>query len=296
MKSSTTQIITVTHISEVSLFRHDLSHFKVLKSMSSSALLLEHFFNRTWTESPQYLKEYNTQSSGLLMIVYFFMYPESTDPEETGLNSSHPKYLLIPYFKQLWFSGFTGTTQSNAKLRQPDSPISVYLLYVFRIYSWMLQIERGFLKTCSLLSKSSIQVHYQTEIYRLHPREVWATGCCLVLFIIFISTDSSWVANPTSRHPSDEGLLYSQRSNMILISPVQKSVTHPHQLLLSRCQGFTSQPEVHADLQISSNSFSLGSLVYHPTFDIQIPIFKFHVFTYRVLRQANWQRSCNYPV
>lgn len=65
-------------------------------------------------------------------------------PEETGLNSSHLKYLLIPYFKQLWFSGFTGTTQSNAKLRQPDSPIFVHLLYVFRIYYWMLQIERLF--------------------------------------------------------------------------------------------------------------------------------------------------------
>lgn len=78
------------------------------------------------------------------MILYFLMYPESMDPEETGLNSSHLKYLLIPYFKQLWFSGFA--TQSNAKLRQLDSPIFVYLLYVFRIYSWMLQIERGFPK------------------------------------------------------------------------------------------------------------------------------------------------------
>lgn len=142
MKSSATQIITVTHISEVSLFRHDLSHLKVLKSISSSALLLEHFFNRIWTESPQYLKEYNIQSSGLLMILYFFMYPESMDPEETGLNSSNLKYLLIPYFKQLWFSGLTRTTQSNTKLRQPDYPTFVYLLYVFRIYSWMLQIER----------------------------------------------------------------------------------------------------------------------------------------------------------
>lgn len=71
MKSSATQTITVTHISEVSLFRHDLSHLKVQKNMSSSALLLEHFFNRIWTESAQYLKEYNTQSSGLLMILYF---------------------------------------------------------------------------------------------------------------------------------------------------------------------------------------------------------------------------------
>lgn len=71
MKSSATQTITVTHISEVSLFRHDLSHLKVQKSMSSSVLLLEHFFNRIWTESAQYLKEYNAQSSGLLMILYF---------------------------------------------------------------------------------------------------------------------------------------------------------------------------------------------------------------------------------
>lgn len=147
MKLSATQIITVTHISEVSLFRHDLSHFKVLKSMSSSALLLEHFFNRIWTESPQYLKEYNNmQSSGLLTILYFFMYPESMDPEQTGLNSSHLKYLLIPYFKLLWFNGFTGTTQSNAKLRQPDSPIFVHLLHVFRIYSWMPGLKEIFWK------------------------------------------------------------------------------------------------------------------------------------------------------
>lgn len=34
------------------------------------------------------------------------MYPESMDPEETGLNSSHLKYLLIPYFKQLWIYWF----------------------------------------------------------------------------------------------------------------------------------------------------------------------------------------------
>lgn len=151
------------------------------------------------------------------------------------------------------------------------------------------QIERDFLKTCFLLSKSSIQVYYQT--FRVHPREVWAGSCCLTLLIVFISADfiSSDVraANPTSRHPSEEGLLYSQCSNMILISPVQKSVTHLHQLRVSRCQGFTSQTEVHADLQIFSISFSLGSLVYHPTFDIQIPIFKLNVFTYRVLHQAN---------
>lgn len=151
------------------------------------------------------------------------------------------------------------------------------------------RIERDFLKTCSLLSIRSIQVYYQT--FRVHPREVWAGSCCLILFIVFISAEliSSNVraANPTSRHPSDEGLPYSQRSNMILISPVQKSVTHLHQLLVSRCQGFTSQTEVHADLQIFSISFSLGSLVYHPTFDIQISVFKLHVFTYRVLHQAN---------
>lgn len=182
------------------------------------------------------------------------------DPEETGLNSGHLKYLLIPYFKQLWFSGFTGTTQSNAKLRQPDSPIFAHLLYVFRIYSWMLQIGRGFLKTCSLLSKSSIQLYYQTEITQAaHPERsglgvaVWF--CSLFLFLLI--PPAVRAANLTSRHPSDEGLLYSQCFNTILISPVQKSVTHPHQFLVPRCQGFTSQPEVHADLQISSNSFSL---------------------------------------
>lgn len=69
--------------------------------MSSTALVLGHFFKRIWTESPQYLKEYNIHSSGLLTVLYFLMYPESMAPEETGLNSSHLKYLLIPYFKQL---------------------------------------------------------------------------------------------------------------------------------------------------------------------------------------------------
>lgn len=85
------------------------------------------------------------------------------DPEKTGLNSSHLKYLLILYFKQLWFSGFTWTTQSNAKLRKPDLPNFVHVLYVLRIYSWRLQIETGFPKICSLPSKSSIQVYYRTE-------------------------------------------------------------------------------------------------------------------------------------
>lgn len=88
------------------------------------------------------------------------------DPEKTGLNSSHLKYLLILYFKQLWFSGFTWTTQSNAKLRKPDLPNFVHVLYVLRIYSWRLQIETGFPKICSLPSKSSIQVYYQTETTR----------------------------------------------------------------------------------------------------------------------------------
>lgn len=147
----------------------------------------------------------------------------------------------------------------------------------------MLQIERDFLKTCSLLSKSFIQVYYQTETHRLHLREIWAGGCCLILFIVFISagclSPDVRAANPTSRHPSDEGLQYSQCSNVTLISPVQKSV---NQLLVSRCQGFISQPEVHADLQISSN---------HSVWDLWCTtlhfIFKFHVFTYRVLCQRN---------
>lgn len=177
-------------------------------------------------------------------------------------------------------------------------------LYIYYMYSEFIigcfRLKDYFLKTCSLFSKNSIQVYHQAETHRLHPRQVWAGGCSLILFIVFISADfispDVRVANPTSRHPSDKGLQYSQRSNVTLVSPVQKPVTHLHQLLVSRCQGFTWQPEVHADLQITSNSFSLGSLVYHPTFDIQIPIFKFHVFTYRVLCQRNWQRSCNYPV
>lgn len=193
------------------------------------------------------------------------------DPEETGLNSSNLKYLLIPYFKQLWFSGLTRTTQNNTKLRQPDYPTFVYLLYVFRIYSWMLQIER--------FSKLAL---YYLRVPSRSTTKLKHTGCTpqgsglwvAVSFcsLFFISPD---VANPTSRHPSDEGLLYSQCSNVIPISPVQKSVTHLHQLLVSRCQSFTSQPEVHADLQIPSNSFSLISgvppYIWYSNSHIQIP-------------------------
>lgn len=169
-------------------------------------------------------------------------------------------------------------------------PNFVPVFYVLRIYSWRLQIETGFPKTCFLPSKSSIQFYHQTETTRAAHTQKSGLGvavwlCSSLLFLL--SPPAAIAASPTSSHPSDEGLLYSQCSNAILISPAQESVTHLNWHLVSRCQGFTPQPEAHTDLQISSSSFSLGSLLYHPIFDIQIPIFKFHTFTHRVLHQAN---------
>lgn len=144
---------------------------------------------------------------------------------------------------------------------------------------------------------SSIQVYYQTETTTAVHTEKSGLGIAVwlcSLFLLLLSPAAATAAHPTRRHPSDEGLLYSQCSNAILISPVQESVTHLNQHLVSRCQSFTPQPKVHADLQISSSSFSLGSLLYRPTFDIQMPVF--HTFTYRVLHQANRNGSCSYPV
>jgi len=130
--------------------------------------------------------------------------------------------------------------------------------------------------------QDSIQVYNQTETTQAAHKEKSELGvavCLCSLFLLLLSPPAAIAASPTSRHPSDEGLLYSQCSNVILNSPAEESVTHLNRHLLSSCQGFTHQPEVHADLQISSSSSGLGSLLYHPIFDIQIPIFKFHTFT-----------------
>lgn len=219
------------------------------------------------------------------------MYPERRNLEETGLNSSHLKYLLIPCFKQLWFSGFTWTTQSNAKLRKSDSAIFVRVLYVLRIYSWWLQIETGFLKTCSLPSKNSIQVYYQTETTQAAHTEKSGLGVAVwlcSLFLLLLSPSAAIAASPTSRQPSDEVLLYSQCSNVIFISPAQESVSHLNQHLVSRCQGFTPQPEVHADLHISSSSFSLGSLLTNLYMIFKFPYSNSHThsLTERFTRQT----------
>lgn len=220
------------------------------------------------------------------------MCPESKDPEETGLNSSFLKYLLIPYFKQLWFSGFTWTTQSTAKLRKPDSPVLV--LYVLRIYSWRLQsktVSKDLLFTIQEFNPGLLPSWNHTSCTH---RAVWARGCCLALFIGFISAEPSCC----HRCKSNKQTSFQARAPVL---PVLQHDTHLSSARVSdsstsvptvQVPGFHFQP-VHADLQISSSLLRLGSLLNHPTFDIQIPIFKLHTFTYRVLHQASWNGSCN---
>lgn len=159
MKQSATWIITVTHISEVSLFSHDLLHLNGLKTISSSAVLLGHCFNRICTESAGYLKEYNThvvhstQTSVLPMVFYFLHILKAWTQKRLAWIQIISSTYSFPISNSFDLVVLLEPPRANEKLREPDSPISVHVLYVLRIYSWRLQIKTDFPKACSLTFK-----------------------------------------------------------------------------------------------------------------------------------------------
>lgn len=126
------------------------------------------------------------------MVFYFFMHPESVDPEETGLNSNHLKYLLLPYFKQLWFSGFTWTTQSQRKAE--GTRLTDLCTRVVRTQDLFVEA------TDQNRFSQSLLFNIQDFNLALLPNwnqtgcthtEAQVRGCCLALFVAFIFAEPS---------------------------------------------------------------------------------------------------------